>query len=457
MMIAKTLNCENDHGFIFKRGRPSAAVKAIGAIASQPTYETPSKRPAAPLHKSSSQLDFPEPKRRLTSSPSQQLDYQEELQDISVPIRKPPQPTPLISRTRMRQSMTPQGKVQQRRKSGGRRATAAVPHRRMSRKATLGKRRRSTFSMRGKRASSIGGGFKAMPHDAVDASDFYRHISPEMPEPIRLRQLLAWCARKTAQVPEWPKELPSHVAQLLSDAAREAVDDIHSAFERGEIATSWYHRPVDSEEQLKEDDEVQPHPENRANEEAKEKLLARIAKLQAENEAWMRELKRAGAEHAKCLDRLPKPVQSLAADSKASDCEPIARALSSIDWSPVLQENSNVSDYIEDANSGAISSEIASAEEQIDRATRDIEVQLDAVHLDMHCAYETHKHAVSRCNKYRRDLGFIFEQRRERALAVASSVKTQIPNDASQPSQKPAVIDPTHDLLRTLASTLSKQ
>ncbi|KAJ2447993.1 hypothetical protein EV183_005644, partial [Coemansia sp. RSA 2336] len=412
-MIAKTLTCGNDHGFIFKRGRPSAAVKAISAI---PTHtETPSKRPATPSHKTS-QLDFPEPKRRLTTSPQETLDYQDELQDISVPLKKPPpQPTPLISRTRKRPSMTPQGKSPRRL---SRRATA-MPHRRASRKATLGKRRRSTFSMRGKRASSIGGGFKAMPHDTVDASDFYRHISPEMPEPIRLRQLLAWCARKTARAPEWPSELPEHVVQLLSDAAREAVDDIHSAFERGDIATSWYHRPVDVLEQ--EDEQVQPHPENKANEEAKAKLLARIAKLQGENEAWVRELKRASSEHAKCLDRLPKPVQGLAADSKPSDCEPIARALPSIDWSPALQDNSLAAAYIEDANGGAIDAEISSAEQQVSRAVSDIEVQLDAVHLDMHRAHETHKHAVARCSMYRNDLAFIFEQRRERALAVAST------------------------------------
>ncbi|KAJ2630081.1 hypothetical protein H4R22_002919 [Coemansia sp. RSA 1290] len=448
MMIANTLTCGNDHGFIFKRGRPSAAVKAISAI---PTHaETPSKRPATPLTHKHSQLDFPEPKRRLTASPQEPLGYQDELQDISVPLKKPPQPTPLISRTRKRPSMTPLGKSPQPRRLS-RRATA-MSHRRVSRKATLGKRRRSTFSMRGKRASSIGGGFKAMPHDAVDASDFYRHISPEMPEPIRLRQLLAWCARKTAQVPEWPSELPEHVVQLLGDAAREAVDDIHSAFERGDIATSWYHRPLEMQEQ--EDEQVQPHPENKANEEAKEKLLARIAKLQAENEAWVKELKRASSEHAKCLDRLPKPVQSLAADSKPADCEPIARALSSIDWSPALQDNNLAAAYIEDANEGAIDSEIALAEQQISKAVNDIEVQLDAVHLDMHRAHETHKHAVARCNMYRNDLAFIFEQRRERALAVASTRSEQ--SKESQSCQTPVVTDPTHDLLRTLASTLSK-
>ncbi|KAJ2354557.1 hypothetical protein IWW50_003602 [Coemansia erecta] len=442
MSVEAAQSCGNDHGFIFKRGR-SAAVKAIGALAKQKAQNkqhnenvlstpTPNKRPAPT--KNSSQLDFPEPKRRLTVSPI--ANVTEVTEEISVPLRKPQaQPTPLISRTRTRVSGTPNMR---------RRATAAgAAHRRATRKSTMG-RRRSTFSMRGKRASSIGGGFKAMPHDSVDPADFYRHISPELPEPIRLRQLLAWCARRTSSPPEWPADLPDHVKTLLSDVLREAVDDIHSAFERGAIATSWYHRPVESEQLAPQSEptELQPHPENKANAEARDKLLARIAKLQSENDAWVRELKRASSEHVKALDRLPKPVQTLA--SAASACEPISRSLAAIDWAPASEASADVAQYIGDG--AAVDAELDAAESQIEQATRDIEIQLDAFHLDMHRANETHKDARSRCTKHHSDLGFIFEQRRERAQAVATS-------KPAQPSDKEC--DPTRDLLRTLSATLA--
>ncbi|KAJ2159129.1 hypothetical protein GGF46_003252 [Coemansia sp. RSA 552] len=444
MLVAKdalAMNRGNDHGFVFKRGG-----RAKKALAKQPR-QTPVRK------RNSENLEFPDPKRRLTESPQPAAEVAvlektvDVVQDISVPmrLRRPPEPTPLISRTRTRVT-TAAGTPQSSRKGTPRRRTDAG--RRMTRKSMGRNRRRSTFSMRGKRASSIGGGFKAMPHDSVNAADFYRHISPELPEPIRLRQLLAWCARRTAVAPRWASELPDHVRQLLSDAMREAVEDVHSAFEKGEIATSWYHRPIEND-QAADAQELLPHPENQANAEAKEKLLARIARLQKENDAWVGELKRASTAHAKALDRLPKAVQTLSTQElDGAGVEPISRALPGIDWSPVCGGSVQVAEYV--GSSQALDTELAAAEEQIDQATRDIEVQLDAFHLDMHCAHEALKAAQTQCSRQQRSLGFIFEQRRERALAVASVS----PAADEKPEDSPAR-DPTRNLLRTLASTLS--
>ncbi|KAJ2774754.1 hypothetical protein IWQ56_000438 [Coemansia nantahalensis] len=315
-------------------------------------------------------------------------------------------------------------------------------------------RRRSTFSMRGKRASSIGGGFKALPHDSVDAADFYRHISPELPEPIRLRQLLAWCARRTTKEPQWPSGLPDHVTKMLSDALREAAEDVHSAFEKGEIATSWYHRPVDPQADASaEGNELQAHPENTANREAKEKLLARIALLRAEDEQWVGELKRAGAAHARALDRLPKAVQTAQAPESAT-IEPISKPLAKIDWSPAGPE---AAQYVQEADGGAIEAELDAAEAQIEQATRDLEIQLDAFHFDMHRASETHRHAAEVCDRRLKDIGFIFSQRQARAQVVAASAQrtaTSVPRDGDAPAPAEPV-DPTRDLLRTLAATLA--
>lgn len=81
--------------------------------------------------------------------------------------------------------------------------------------------RRSSVGLRGRRASSLidtgasNGEFalsmhdllwlscanacviQALPHDAVDSSDFYKHIESSLPEPRRMRQLLTWCATRT--------------------------------------------------------------------------------------------------------------------------------------------------------------------------------------------------------------------------------------------------------------------
>ncbi|PIA13163.1 hypothetical protein COEREDRAFT_83681 [Coemansia reversa NRRL 1564] len=537
--MADQLNLGNDHGFVFKRGRPitSRTSKTLDSLSKKDnsgdktqqkrsndipskynlgtTAETVSeavadnlaktpvrKRPApsgSPMVGGSGlRLDFPEPKRRLTASPlavkvsgdetilqrstsdTSDNNSNDVVKEISVPVRKLPQPTPLISRTRTRVFETPVArtpigsKVGIRRRSGAgvRRTTVTTlndnamgsrqQQRRGGRKSTMGKRRRSTFSMRGKRASSIGGGFKALPHDSVDAADFYRHISPELPEPIRLRQLLAWCARRTSAPPTWPDELPEAVKLLLSEALREAVDDIHSAFERGEIATSWYHRPIE-DEQTCEQSELLPHPENKANLEAKERLSMRISKLRSENDGWVQELKRASTSHAKALDRLPKSLQTLPMHqekdssnaTQAISVEPISRALGSIDWSAL--DDVGV-EYIDEANDEVIDVELDNAESQIDQAVQEIEIQLDAFHLDIHRSNEITKEARTKCEYQQRDLGFILEQRRARAMVVAKSLGSiPIENKLNTQSIKTEQTDSTRDLLRTLAAALSGQ
>ncbi|KAJ1956373.1 hypothetical protein GGI12_005324 [Dipsacomyces acuminosporus] len=514
----------NDNGFVFKRGTAklgaTKAVRAIGAVRKQPlaaakgsenisagnlpeitaasSYElvgsksnenasniSPGiKRPAAQLNSDNTKLDFPEPKRRLTISDSadgmktpasKAKGYVEA--EVVIPARKPTQPTPLISRTRTRivegTPKSPKGAVAGRR-STSRRQTSTNGNNelpmRNKRKSTMGgNRRRSTFSMRGKRASSIGGGFKALPHDSVSSGDFYRHISPELPEPIRLRQLLAWCARRQFATSDWPAELPDAVKKILNDSLKEAVDDVHLAFEKGDIATSWYHRPMNEHSELAGDTkgELQKHPENVKNLETKELLLKRIEALKKENNAWVKELKRASTQHAKTLDRLPKSIRTLPAAAAAAasstgdvDIEPISRSANSFDWSPLTTKDSEDKElaikYVMESNAGGISMEIEKAEEQIEAATREIEIQLDSFHLDMHRANEQHEFAKNKCEKLSGDLSFALAQRREKALALAGISRkstAQLAQGANEQQQETA--DDTRDLLRTLAAALA--
>ncbi|CAG8332213.1 unnamed protein product [Penicillium nalgiovense] len=60
-------------------------------------------------------------------------------------------------------------------------------------------RRRSSLSMRGRRASFLidSGTSNALPHREVGTADFYKHIADDgIPEPRRMRQLLIWCATR---------------------------------------------------------------------------------------------------------------------------------------------------------------------------------------------------------------------------------------------------------------------
>ncbi len=59
--------------------------------------------------------------------------------------------------------------------------------------------RRSSLSLRGRRASSLidAGNSSALPHSEVEVSNFYKHIESEgLPEPRRMKQLLTWCATR---------------------------------------------------------------------------------------------------------------------------------------------------------------------------------------------------------------------------------------------------------------------
>ncbi|KAJ2069096.1 hypothetical protein GGI08_000534 [Coemansia sp. S2] len=469
----------NDHGFKFTRVRSSNKPAIAQATLTSNNNEnkpvinggdetTGSKRQAS--SESSPRLDFPEPKRRIAATTSPKAVV---VQELSVPVKKAPQPTPLISRTRTRviQPSTPTAAAT----NGRRRATAAAGAgadsgvssrmrpvaRTATRKSTLGGRRRSTFSMRGKRASSIGGGFKATPHDSVAAGDFYRHISPELPEPIRLRQLLAWCARRTASnVAQggWPEELPPGVRRVLDDALREAVDDMHSAFEKGSIATSWYHRPVDQAESLEKEPAIlADHPENIANRDARDRLLARVETLRKEDAAWVRELKRAGAEHARALARLPTSVQSLPANKEAV-LQPISVAAPADCWKCLPSEDAL--QYVqESASGGAIDSQLADAERHIDRAVSDLEIALDAFHLDAHRAAQDHAHAAETCARVAADLSFAFTQRRAQAQVIVANVGLSKDEDLAVTTPPKALVedkDCTRDLLRTLAAALAR-
>jgi kinetochore protein Mis13/DSN1 len=44
----------------------------------------------------------------------------------------------------------------------------------------------------------------ALPHTSIPSSSFYKHIDADLPESLRLRQLLIWCAYRSMTAPPLP-------------------------------------------------------------------------------------------------------------------------------------------------------------------------------------------------------------------------------------------------------------
>ncbi|RGB27604.1 Mis12-Mtw1 protein family-domain-containing protein [Rhizophagus diaphanus] len=137
-------------------------------------------------------------------------------------------------------------------------------------------RRRSSLDKRGKRASSIGNGFIAKPHPDISHKEFYRHIQPDLPGPIRLRQLLAWCGQRTLENQKSEYENAFKIAKILE---ADILNDIMDS----KINTSWYHRNDGQDLQpLKK----RPHQQNIENQNKLKELEPISQRLKAEIEEW---------------------------------------------------------------------------------------------------------------------------------------------------------------------------
>lgn len=146
-------------------------------------------------------------------------------------------------------------------------------------------RRRSSLSMRGKRASSIGNGFQSLPHSDIPASEFYKHISEDLPDPVRMKQLLAWCARRSIDESKLrPKVQGSETDEQIQAAniARTIEEEVLKDLIDNKITTSWYHQPDQPLNTL----EKRPHPQNVNNAAKMKEMEERIAKLRAEETMW---------------------------------------------------------------------------------------------------------------------------------------------------------------------------
>jgi hypothetical protein len=56
----------------------------------------------------------------------------------------------------------------------------------------------------------------AFPHPHLEPKNFYKHIMPDLPDPVRMRQLLSWCGHKLLSDPKGEgKKSPAEILGWL--------------------------------------------------------------------------------------------------------------------------------------------------------------------------------------------------------------------------------------------------
>jgi len=158
--------------------------------------------------------------------------------------------------------------------------------------------RRSSMNLRGKRKSSAYGGLCPPPLPNTRSSSFYRFIAFEQPEPIKMKQLLLWCAERTMQNQNKSPNKNANdkedkenniesdksiIPKSILEKVKEIQEIIVEQLMNNEIETSWYNREKspDEEECLK--------GKNKINIENEKKLIEfqeKIKNLKEEKDEW---------------------------------------------------------------------------------------------------------------------------------------------------------------------------
>ncbi|WBW71141.1 MIS12/MIND complex Mis13/Dsn1 [Schizosaccharomyces osmophilus] len=179
------------------------------------------------------------------------------------------------------------------------------------------KGRRSSLGQRGKRASSIGTGFEALPHADVPTNEYYRHISKDLSEPLRMKQLLLWASYKhlNEQREKYKETKESSEAAIARSIIQEVLNELLS----NQFSISWYQRSPNEIIPNK------PHPQNLKNIQLLDELTAQLAKLQDEEATW-RAVAAGSVENEKTLhscrrlsDRISSSTDSTSNEPKTSN------------------------------------------------------------------------------------------------------------------------------------------
>jgi hypothetical protein len=101
------------------------------------------------------------------------------------------------------------------------------------------RRRRSSFAVIASRANSRPSSIsinlsQKLPAASVGTAEYHKHLMPDLPGPIKMRQLLLWAVQKVASTRQR--------TSAITEMAEGAVQALFS----NKISTSWYQRPAEN-------------------------------------------------------------------------------------------------------------------------------------------------------------------------------------------------------------------
>lgn len=124
----------------------------------------------------------------------------------------------------------------------------------------------------------------ATPHPSVPPDTFYRHIDPDLPDALRLRQVLCWTASRASDRPI-PSTSPSDSSSAPSPLVQDLLKSIQSATIK-QLASGQINTAISSQRPPDANKRLAPNPRNVVNAQAISRLEAYNQACQAEDSAW---------------------------------------------------------------------------------------------------------------------------------------------------------------------------
>ncbi|KAG8915856.1 hypothetical protein FRC00_010747, partial [Tulasnella sp. 408] len=288
-----------------RRNGPAAASKPPSKSIARAPFASRTKPSSNPAQPSSSKLRTPS-YRPVSSSgdSSESLELRRGLHNSTSTVPVPLNDTPMIKKNReMRREQS------ERRKSSMGQASARVTE--SFGAGILGMYHLDVLSLACQLIWSLRKTDQANPHPSVDHPEFYTHISPELPEALRIRQLLVWCSSRALSstsaptIPSTSESLPK-LKSSQQKVLRELQDELMKMLCLGKVDTSLSQSDSDPSTSGKRKQKVKEHPRNVINRAQEAEFVKSEAAANAEEVAWSEMVQSLNNKQTNVLNSLEK-------------------------------------------------------------------------------------------------------------------------------------------------------
>ena len=121
----------------------------------------------------------------------------------------------------------------------------------------------------------------AVPHADVETRDFYKHIEQSLPEPRRMKQALTWCATRALAEKAHGGSGDSRET-FIAEAARHITEDLLKDYANKSEMSDWFSREDAAPTAIVK----KPNPANVDNAKRLVQLEQEVDELQAQGRAW---------------------------------------------------------------------------------------------------------------------------------------------------------------------------